>query len=178
MYNLVRMKGIDYELESRGGDFSQNSNWRKTLETLQDDEAISFSIKVIEALEQKMKDHNSSCDNKVSLKQLKKVYRRAAGNVFADVPDVEQDRGKWAMARVHLYLRILKGEPMPRETHASISFDSTGGIDLFDSVIPTEEDFNEAEKCILAHDLSYKFSTVDDLYLEDEEKNQGYYFVD
>jgi hypothetical protein len=69
---------------------------------------------------------------------------------------------------------------MPRETHASISFDSEEGIDLFDSVIPAEEDFAEARKCIVAHDLSYKFTTVDSLYLEDEDKDkdQGYYFLD
>lgn len=181
MYNLLPMKGIEYEIESSGEDFNNNnSQWRQSLEELKHDEAVSFSIKVIEALEQKMKDHNSSCDNKVSLKQLKKVYRRAAGNVFAEVPETEQDKGEWAMARVHMYLRLVKGEPMPRETHASISFDSEEGIDLFDSVIPTQEDFAEARKCIVAHDLSYKFTTVDSLYLEDEDKDkdQGYDFLD
>jgi hypothetical protein len=179
VYNLLPMKGIEYEIESSGENFNNNnSQWRQSLEKLKHDDAVSFSVKVVEALEQKVQDHNSSCDNKVSLKQLKKVYRRAAGNVFAEVPDVEQDRGKWALARVHMYLRILKGEPMPRETHASIPFNSDEGIDLFDSVIPSEEDFTEAEKCIVAHDLFYKFTTVDSLYLEDEDKNQGYYFLD
>lgn len=172
------MNSIDYELESSDGDFRKNSSWKNSLETLQDEDAISFSVKVIEALEKKMKDHNSSCDNKVSLKQLKKVYRRAAGNVFADVPEVGQDKGKWAMARVHMYLRILKGEPMPRETHASVSFNSNEAIDLFDSVIPSLEDFTEAEKCIVANDLSYKFTTIDSLYLEDEDKAQQFYFLD
>jgi len=177
VYHLLLMKGIDYEIESSGEHFRENATWKESLQRLQDTEAVSFSIKVIEALEQKMKDHNSDCENKVSLKQLKKVYRRAAGNVFAEVPEVGDDKGKWAMARVHMYLRILKGEPMPRETHASVDLSSSEGIDLVDLVIPSKEDFEQAAKDITAHDLSYKFETVDNLYLEDQE-SAGYYFLD
>tara|TARA_Y100000114_G_scaffold92369_1_gene85834 strand:+ start:5874 stop:6392 length:519 start_codon:yes stop_codon:yes gene_type:complete len=172
------MNGIDYELESSEGDFRKNSNWRQTLQTLQDEDAVNFSIKVIEALEHIMEEHNSSYENKVSLKQLKKVYRRAAGNVFAEVPEVENDKGKWAMARVQMYLRILRGDPMPRETLASSSLNSQQEVDLFDLVIPSEQDFSNAQKCIVAHDLSHKFASIDELYLEDEDSSESYYFLD
>ena len=172
------MNGIGYELESSEEDFRKNSNWRQTLQTLQHEDAVNFSIKVIQALEHIMEEHNSSSENKVSLKQLKKVYRRAAGNVFAEVPEVEQDKGKWAMARVQMYLRILKGEPMPRETLASTSLNSQQEVDLFDSVIPSEQDFSNAQKCIVANDLSYKFMSIDEIYLEDEDSSESYYFLD
>ena len=39
-------------------------------------DAISFSNKVIEALKNKVKEHNSKHSRKVSLSQLKKIYRR------------------------------------------------------------------------------------------------------
>jgi hypothetical protein len=47
------MKGIEYELESSGEDFRQNSSWKESLERLQHDEAVNFSVKVVEALERK-----------------------------------------------------------------------------------------------------------------------------
>ena len=151
------MNSIDYELESSDGDFRKNSSWKNSLETLQDEDAISFSVKVIEALEKKMKDHISSCDNKVSLKQLKKVYRRAAGNVFAEVPEVEEDRGTWAMARVNMYLKLLQGEPFSNHSKASIDLSQTDTIDLMDSVIPSAQDFALAKEDIIKFELNYKF---------------------
>ena len=173
------MKGIEYELESSGEDFQKNSSWRQSLETLKNDDAVSFSVKVIEALEKKMREHNTASSNKVSLKQLKKVYRRAAGNVFADVPDTDGNKGKWAMARVNMYLRILNGEPLPRETYASIDFDFVGkDIDLIDAVIPTKEDFLKASEDIEKFDLNYEFNNINDLYLDDEDQESFSYFID
>ena len=173
------MKGIEYEIESSGGDFHENSSWKESLKELQNDEAVNFSIKVIEALEKKMREHNAASSNKVSLKQLKKVYRRAAGNIFADVPEINDDKGKWAMARVNMYLRILNGEPLPRETYASIDFTLVDkDIDLIDAVIPTEKDFLKASEDIEKFDLNYKFNSINDLYLDDEDKESFGYFID
>ena len=179
MYNLLLMKGIEYELESSGEDFRQNSSWKESLERLQHDEAVNFSVKVVEALESKMKEHNAVSSNKVSLKQLKKVYRRAAGNVFADVPEIEDNKGKWAMARVNMYLRIVNGEPLPRETYASLDLGSGDkDIDLIDTVIPADEDFIKASEDIERFDLNYKFNNINDLYLDDEDKENCGYFLD
>jgi len=173
------MKGIEYELESNEGNFSKNSSWNESLEELQNDDAVNFSVRVVEALEKKMREHNSNSFNKVSLKQLKKVYRRAAGNVFADVPEVNNNKGKWAMARVNMYLRILNGEPLPRETYASIDFTLVDkDIDLIDAVIPTKEDFLKASEDIEKFDLNYEFKNINDLYLDDEDKESFSYFLD
>lgn len=179
MYNLLPMNGIEYELNSSDENFDKNLSWKESLTRLKDDEAVNFSVKVIEALEKKMREHNSASSNKVSLKQLKKVYRRAAGNVFADVPEVNDNKGKWAMARVNMYLRILNGEPLPRETHATVNFDYTEkDIDLIDAVIPTKEDFLKASEDIERFNLDYKFDNISDLYLDDEDNASFAYFID
>lgn len=173
------MNGIEYELNSSDENFDKNLSWKESLTRLKDDEAVNFSVKVIEALEKKMREHNSASSNKVSLKQLKKVYRRAAGNVFADVPEVNDNKGKWAMARVNMYLRILNGEPLPRETHATVNFDYTEkDIDLIDAVIPTKEDFLKASEDIERFNLDYKFDNISDLYLDDEDNASFAYFID
>ena len=179
MYNLLLMKGIEYELDSSNEDFDKNLSWKESLQRLQDDEAVDFSVKVIEALQKKMREHNSLSSNKVTLKQLKKVYRRAAGNVFADVPEVKDNKGKWAMARVNMYLRILNGEPLPRETYSSINFDYVDNdIDLIDCVIPSEKDFLQASEDIERFNLNHKFNDVNDLYLDDEDNQSLDCFID
>jgi hypothetical protein len=173
------MKGIEYELDSSNEDFDKNLSWKESLTRLKDDEAVNFSVKVIEALEKKMREHNSASSNKVSLKQLKKVYRRAAGNVFADVPEVRDNKGKWAMARVNMYLRILNGEPLPRETCATVNFNyGEKDIDLIDAVIPAEQDFLKASEDIERFNLDYNFESISDLYLDDEDNENFGYFVD
>tara|TARA_R110000824_G_scaffold136625_1_gene300268 strand:+ start:781 stop:1302 length:522 start_codon:yes stop_codon:yes gene_type:complete len=173
------MNGIEYEIESSGGHIIKNAQWKESLEKLKNEEAVNFSIKVVEALEQKMQDHNSANDNKVSLKQLKKVYRRAAGNVFAEVPEVEQERGTWAMARVNMYLKLLQGEPFSSHTKAKTDLTLVEDVDLMDSLIPSPEDFILAKEDIFRFELNYKFENVNDLYLEDEEREMlGFYFLD
>jgi len=60
------------------------------------DKAIEFSAKVVEALKNKVKEHNSKYSKKVSLSQLKKVYRRGAG-AFSSSHRPGKTRGQWAM---------------------------------------------------------------------------------
>jgi hypothetical protein len=167
VYKTIEMKRIEYELEGFHYKGSNDLSWEESLQVLQQEESINFSIKVVKALEDKIEDHNRTSENKVTLKQLKKVYRRAAGNVFAEVPDPDEKRGLWAMARVNLYLRILKGDPFPTETNASMILDAKDEIDLVDFSLPTEEDFLQATKDMEKHDLNYKFS-FEDLYLEED----------
>ncbi len=167
VYKLTEMKEIEYELEGFHNGGHDNLSWKESLKVLKDDDAVNFSVKVVKALEEKLEAHNESSHNKVTLKQLKKVYRRAAGNVFAEVPDPDEKRGLWAMARVNLYLRILKGEPFPKETNASLVLDAKNEIDLVDFMLPEKQDFIHAGEDIEKYDLNYKFS-FEDLYLEED----------
>lgn len=69
---------------------------------------ITFSEKVINALKEKVKNHNAKHSKKVTLSQLKKVYRRGLGAFSASHrPGVS--RAAWGMARVNTFLRMQSG---------------------------------------------------------------------
>jgi hypothetical protein len=69
---------------------------------------IVFSEKVETSLKNKVKLHNEKNKKKVSLSQLKKVYRRGLG-AFSTSHRPNQTRGSWAMARVNMFLKMMSG---------------------------------------------------------------------
>jgi len=69
---------------------------------------ITFSEKIINALKTKVKNHNAKHSKKVTLGQLKKVYRRGLG-AFSASHRPGQSRASWAMARVNTFLRMQGG---------------------------------------------------------------------
>lgn len=70
--------------------------------------AITFSEKVTQSLKNKVKEHNEKHSKKVTLGMLKKVYRRGAG-AFSTSHRPGQTRGSWAMARVNMFLKMMRG---------------------------------------------------------------------
>ena len=82
------------------------------------DKAIEFSKKIIEGLKNKVKEHNSKNKKKVTLGQLKKIYRRGAG-AFSSSHRPGKTRGQWAMARVNMFLRMVSGKPVKEIGRAS-----------------------------------------------------------
>ena len=70
--------------------------------------SITFSAKTTEALKNKVAEHNKKYSKKVTLGQLKKVYRRGAG-AFSTSHRPGQSRGSWAMARVNMFLKMKRG---------------------------------------------------------------------
>lgn len=70
--------------------------------------AITFSEKVTQSLKNKVKEHNEKHSKKVTLSQLKKVYRRGAG-AFSSSHRPGKSRGQWAMARVNTFLKMVRG---------------------------------------------------------------------
>tara|TARA_Y100001938_G_scaffold149948_1_gene238891 strand:- start:6009 stop:6851 length:843 start_codon:yes stop_codon:yes gene_type:complete len=71
--------------------------------------SITFSEKTTQALKNKVKEHNEKHPTKkVTLSQLKKVYRRGAG-AFSQSHRPGQSRGSWAMARVNMFLKMKRG---------------------------------------------------------------------
>ena len=70
--------------------------------------AITFSEKVTNSLREKGKNHNAKSKKKVTLSQLKKVYRRGAG-AFSQSHRPGMSRGGWAMARVNMFLKMKRG---------------------------------------------------------------------
>ena len=69
---------------------------------------ITFSQKVTNALKEKVKNHNAKHSKKVTLEQLKKVYRRGSG-AFSSSHRPGQSRAAWSMARVNTFLRMQSG---------------------------------------------------------------------
>ncbi len=69
---------------------------------------ITFSQKVINTLKEKVKNHNAKHSKKVTLGQLKKVYRRGSG-AFSSSHRPGQSRAAWSMARVNTFLRMAAG---------------------------------------------------------------------
>lgn len=70
--------------------------------------AITFSEKVTTSLKNKVKEHNEKSNKKVTLGMLKKIYRRGAG-AFSTSHRPGQTRGSWAMARVNMFLKMMRG---------------------------------------------------------------------
>ena len=73
-----------------------------------DGPSITFSAQVTQALKNKVKEHNAKYSKKVTLSQLKKVYRRGAG-AFSQSHRPGKTRGQWAMARVNMFLKMKRG---------------------------------------------------------------------
>lgn len=135
------------------------------------DKAIDFSKKVIEALKNKVKEHNSKYSKKVTLGQLKKVYRRGAG-AFSSSHRPGKTRGQWAMARVNMFLRMVSGKPVKdayRKADSDIARAKTE-ITVEAMLEPSDEDFEQADLDIKENNLSdFDFTSADELYLDDEE---------
>lgn len=135
------------------------------------DKAIEFSKKVIEALKNKVKEHNSKNKKKVTLGQLKKVYRRGAG-AFSSSHRPGKTRGQWAMARVNMFLRMVSGKPVKdayRKADNDIARASISNYEIEAGFEPSDEDFNQAEEDIKNFELNdFDFDSAEELYLDDE----------
>ena len=147
--------------------------------------AIAFSSKVVFLLKGKLKGHNKKCpSNKVTLSQLKTVYRGGA-NAFSPSGSLDKTRGEWALARVNMFLEIKSNKSkINAEKVSSVSkVDSPTfemdivlskelptkeeEFDLTGALTPRDGDFEQASKDIKEHGLNYDFQNIDELYLED-----------
>ena len=136
---------------------------------------ITFSEKVVKALQQKVADHNKKHPSKkVTLGQLKKVYRRGAG-AFSSSHRPGMTRGGWAMARVNMFLKMKRGGKVKksyREADQDIS--KSAEEDDFDfSAELTEEEANEAIKDIEIFDLlDEDEASLEDIFEEESDASQ------
>jgi hypothetical protein len=90
---------------------------------------ITFTEKIINSLEQKVKDHNEKYDKKVTLSQLKKVYRRGLG-AFSASHRPGQTRNSWAMARVNMFLKMIRGGKV-KDSYRAADQDISKGEELY-----------------------------------------------
>jgi hypothetical protein len=141
-------------------------------------DAISFSKKVIEALKNKVREHNSKHSRKVSLSQLKKVYRRGAG-AFSSSHRPGKTRGQWAMARVNMFLRMMSGGKVKdayRKADQDVAKSSLDTIDISNLWEPGEEDLAQASLDIQEIG-DFEFDSVDELYLDEDSTAEKWYEI-
>lgn len=141
-------------------------------------DAISFSNKVIEALKNKVKEHNAKHSRKVTLAQLKKVYRRGAG-AFSSSHRPGKTRGQWAMARVNMFLRMMSGGKVKdayRKADQDVAKGSADFIDISDSWEPEEQDIAQA---LLDMESigDFDFENADELYLDEYSSSEKWYEI-
>jgi len=142
------------------------------------DKAIEFSKKVIEALKNKVKEHNSKNKKKVTLGQLKKVFRRGAG-AFSSSHRPGQSRVSWAMARVNMFIKMVSGGKV-KDSYKKADSDiarASSDYTIDTSFEPSDEDFIQADEDIKNFELNdFDFSNPEELYLDDESDGQIYGF--
>lgn len=130
---------------------------------------ITFSEKVLESLKSKVKEHNSKYSKKVTLSQLKKVYRRGAG-AFSSSHRPGKSRGQWAMARVNTFLKMVRGGKV-KDSYRKADQDiakASANVLIDDGVREenffTEEDFIEAKLDIYNHQLQEDPEFTDEMW--------------
>ena len=89
----------------------------------------SLFQKMENLLDQKVHIHNEKYDKKVDLMQLKKVYRRGL-TAFASSHCPSQTKNGWAIARVNMFLKMIRGENV-KEEYRACDFDLSMGKELY-----------------------------------------------
>lgn len=107
---------------------------------------ITFSESVITSLKDKVKEHNARSKDKVTLGQLKAVYRRGAG-AFSTSHRPKMTRQQWAMARVNSFLKRGHSQDNDlRKADDSDLLDEEILQDFFDVVQKSFEEKEDIEK--------------------------------
>ena len=146
----------------------------------EEEAVIEFSIRLADVFKGKVKAHNDSCSNKVTLNQVIKVYKHGAVN-FAAAKDSDLKINEWSMARVNMYLRMKKGEVVNNKSNTQASKDKMSSLvfetssikrvnsflDLTTNWTPAEEDFELAKADVEGNQLDYNFKSVEEIYLTD-----------
>lgn len=140
------------------------------------EKAIKFSVQVVESLKNKVKEHNAKHSRKVSLSQLKKVYRRGAG-AFSQSHRPGKTRGQWAMARVNMFLRMMGGGKV-KESYRQADQDIAKAsiVDISDFWEPEEQDFILASLDLKGFE-DFDFDNIDELYIDEEKETEKWFEI-
>jgi hypothetical protein len=109
---------------------AKNNLNKKDEKSMVSSASITFGEKVTNALKSKVSEHNKKHPSKkVTLGQLKKVYRRGAG-AFSSSHRPGMSRGGWAMARVNMYLKMRRGGKV-KDSYRKADQDVAKGSSVF-----------------------------------------------
>ena len=162
MSELSNLENLEFEnlKVSHGKNNEVNSSKNK----IEDQILIDYSSNVVIVLQDLMKAHNNNCENKVSLKELKQVFRRGAN--CEEAKESELSCGVLALARVNMFLRLKNGEIM----QASRSYEIGKSTDISDYWFPNEQDLTKASELLKKNNLDYDFKDINNLYLDEYTK--------
>lgn len=162
---------LEYDITGLTPKVQPESSFCVSTEKSKDEMAISYSVKVIEALTEKMKQFNSGSQNsKISLAQLKEVYTRGAQ---ADDSVNDYDAGVWGMARVNLVIALKNGDNFAElfEPALKATDDFRGELDFTQDWLPSQKCFEQAVEDVKKYKLeNFCFESAADLYLENYTK--------
>lgn len=130
-------------------------------DTIKNDKTVEFSKKILAALQDKVKSHNSQNNKKVNLNQVKKVYRNTPS---------DKNFNQLALARVNMFLRMVSGISNYIGANVNFSKAINNKYIVEASFNPSTEDINKADEDISNFNLNdFEFTSIDELYLDDEE---------
>tara|TARA_R110002020_G_scaffold352476_2_gene565550 strand:+ start:213 stop:707 length:495 start_codon:yes stop_codon:yes gene_type:complete len=133
-------------------------------------EIIAFSANLISCLEEKKKLFNKENKSDLKIKELKEVYERGTSSE-------EDNLNLHGLARVNMFLRQkeFKEKSAPEKYSSSVDFlvfeETEGSLDLEFDISedwkPSDEDYELAKADEEKFNLNLKFSSFDELYIEE-----------
>jgi hypothetical protein len=135
-------------------------------DTIKNDKTVEFSKKILAALQDKVKSHNSQNNKKVNINQVKKVYRNTPS---------DKNFNQLALARVNMFLRMVSGISTYIGSNINLSKAINNKYIIEASFNPSMEDVNKADEDINNFNLNdFEFTSIEELYLDDEEDSVIY----
>jgi len=136
---------MEYDFSDQAKEFLGSSKNKK--------EPVVFSSKIIAFLESKVERHNNRRSEKVTLDQIKKVYRR--GSVaFSSSHRPGKSRAQWAIARVNAFLKMASGGEVKESYRAADGDIARGSEDYYNEQVgEAYVDFDEVEFGLAKIDL-------------------------
>jgi hypothetical protein len=149
------MRTLEFENFDTGGNSDEDSPENSEL-------YIEYSIKMVDFLKVKASEHNAQESNRrVSLDQLKEVFINSSSSY---IKNEQTDINTHVLARVNMFLAIKAGRELKYDTNIK----SKDLLDASVIIVPTEQDYIQAEKDIKEHNLDLDYQSIDNLYINTE----------
>jgi len=135
------------------------------------EKSLTFSKKIVAALEDKVKAHNENNIKQIKLSELKKAYKSGFNG--------NKDLNKETLANVNMFIRLSRGEASDIFKNLKSSLFEISGSEFIikGDLVPGELDYQQAEQDIISYGLEdFDFKSQEELYLEDEEDRVIYGF--
>lgn len=134
------------------------------------DKFVTYSSKLIKALQQKAKDFNANTNQKIQTSQLKEVF------VLGAKAQDTYTSNQCGWARVNLYLRALSEVDKFVHNTKVLAEGFNGQIFDFSAVHkPETQDFAKAQEDIKKFDVEFDFGDVTNLYIDDSKQLSKFY---